>query len=434
MKTNKIKLIISLSIILFLFFTGLNMYMSYINIRQTVESSVGERSLEAAISIANSMDVETYKRFLNNPVENEEYWKIRHDLNDAREKIGALYVYTLAVDNPKVSYGMIVGLPPGTKEEYPIGVECTVPEQQVKEAYEGNTFITKSIYDSTYDVTYISVGAPIKDKENQIIGFLGIDMNIDTLKETRAEVLKNSLAIFAFNGFLVLAVVLSFLFMQRWYQKVVIEEVASTEDIYQAELKGLIASVSSVRHDFINHVQVLHGLLKIGHYEQALEYAASLSHEVKTIETLHLDIEHPGLSVFLQTKKLSAQNYQIDMDLSISDSQFEKIKTLDLIKILANLVDNAIEATILLPEEQRRVKITCHTEHNYYYFIVKNTGPKIKNKEQIFDQGYSTKALMGKTRGQGLFIVKEIVHQYNGTIEVDSTDRETMVKVMIPIQ
>lgn len=59
---------------------------------------------------------------------------------------------------------------------------------------------------------------------------------------------------------------------------------------------------------------------------------------------MQLNIDHPGLSILLQTKKLTAQNHNIDMEFTIAENAFPNIKTTDLIKILSNLIDNAIEA------------------------------------------------------------------------------------------
>ncbi|WP_308302327.1 GHKL domain-containing protein [Bacillus sp. V5-8f] len=41
------------------------------------------------------------------------------------------------------------------------------------------------------------------------------------------------------------------------------------------------------------------------------------------------------------------------------DDSFNTIKTTDLIKLLSNLIDNAIEATIALPEQERKMNIVC---------------------------------------------------------------------------
>lgn len=218
--------------------------------------------------------------------------------------------------------------------------------------------------------------------------------------------------------------------------KEVAKEVGATEDTYQAEIKTLITSVSSLRHDFTNHIQVLHGLLQLEKTEQAKQYLSSLSKEVQAIKSLKLNIDHPGLSILLQTKKLTAQNHNIDMDFTISQNDFNKIKTTDLIKILSNLIDNAIDAAVELPEGQRKIMICCTADEVQYEFKITNTGPNIVDADHIFKQGFSTKRHeQGRIRGQGLFIVKEIVHKYNGHISIDSSKHlETTAIVHIPIK
>jgi sensor histidine kinase regulating citrate/malate metabolism len=56
------------------------------------------------------------------------------------------------------------------------------------------------------------------------------------------------------------------------------------------------------------------------------------------------------------------------------------------------------------------------------------------DQENIFTSGFSTKkAQKGKVRGQGLFIVKDLVNRYDGEIHVQSTEKETIVTMMIPV-
>lgn len=435
MKNRKIKLIFVLSTALLLLFTSLNVFTSYIKMKNTVEESIANQSLEAAKSIASKIDKDTYKKFLSNPVKNEYYWELTDYLADAREKLGALYVYTLEVDNPEVSKVMISGLPNALEDNYDIGTFCTVPKAQVKRAYEGDTYVTGVIEDPDLGF-YVSVGAPIMDESGKALGYLGIDISANTLNDIKGKVLKNNILLFFYNGIFIFVVIGSFLLLQRWYQKEVTKEVGYTEDTYQAEIKTLITSISSVRHDFTNHIQVLHGFLQLGEFDLAQQYLSSLSKEVQAIESLKLNIDHPGLSILLQTKKLAAQNYNIDMNFTIAQDSFDKIKTSDLIKILSNLIDNAIDAAIELPEGKRKLTIDCKVDDTQYVFKITNTGPKIIDNDHIYKQGYSTKkAEQGKIRGQGLFIVKEVVNKYNGKISIDSSNQfETTATVEIPLK
>lgn len=433
MKRFKLKLIIVLSIVLVIFFIGISMYTSYIKIGDTVEEAIANQNLEAAKSIAKAIDLETYERFLKERNRDEDYWTIRHYLNDAREKLGVLYVYTLEIDNPVISKVLIVGYPENgdNPDNFLIGEVCTVPEAQVKLAYEeGKSFVTEILEDTKYGHHYITVGTPIMNGEGEIISYLGIDISTDTLDGIKETVINGNVFLLVLSGIFVIIVIISFLLLQKWYQK----EVGTTESTYQKEIKTLIASVSSFRHDYINHIQVLHGLLQIDEVDQAKKYVDSLSKDIQTIESIKLNLDHPGLAILLQTKKLTCQNQQIDIQIAVDDSPFDHIKTTDLINILSNIIDNAIEATMELPEEQRKITVSCKADELYYTFSITNAGRKLPDINQMFKQGYSTKKVeKGRVRGQGLFIVKEMINKYNGTITIDViNEKETIAIVKIP--
>ena len=430
----KRKKILILSTVLILIFTSLSFAAINFRLKLTVEEAVVNHNLEVAKGLANDLDIETYKKFLENREENEYYWKIRNDLNEFRKKVGALYVYTLDIDNPEISKTLIVGMP--RNFHFPIGQKCTVPKKYVERAYYYNEpYVTKEIDDPGYG-TYMSVGVPIKDESGNVFGYLGIDISSDSIKGIEKAVIKDHVSIFLMIGLFIISILVSFFFLQRWYQKEVTKEVGHAENTYQSELKTLIASVSSFRHDYINHIQVIQGLLQIGAHDKALEYVTSLNKEVSMIEKLKLNIDHPGLAILLQTKKIAAENYQIDMDFDITQNAFDSIKSIDLIKILSNLIDNAIEATMELPESKRKIEVLCIAEATKYIFQVTNTSLNKVEPNLIFKQGYTTKARdVKKIRGQGLFIVKEIVRKNKGTISITSTDDlEVIAKVEIPIK
>ncbi|MCK1994987.1 GHKL domain-containing protein [Peribacillus muralis] len=435
MKNKKLRAFLYLTILLLIVFILLNMFSTYLSIKNSVQKSVANQNLVAARSIADSMDVEAYERFLDNQVKNQEYEDIKAYLEDAREKIGALYVYTIMVDNPQVSKAMITGFSKDHIGDFPIGGVCTVPPKQVRQAYQGKSFITGILDDPEYG-DYLTVGVPIKNQDGSIIGFLGIDVSAENINSINGKVLRSSIAILVYNGGFVIMLLVTFFVVQKWYQKKLKREVGDTEDTYQSEFQSLIASVRSLRHDFSNHIQVIHGLLKLKENEKALDYLTCLSKEVHSIESMKLDVIHPGLSVLLETKRLSAQNYNIDIDINVSPNSFNRVKTIDLIKLLSNVIDNAIEATVELPEQERRMSIACKADDDKFTFRVTNTGPMISalDQENIFTSGFSTKKPQkDKVRGQGLFIVKDLVNRYDGEIQVQSNEEETSVTMMIPV-
>ncbi|MFD3448146.1 ATP-binding protein [Microbacteriaceae bacterium 4G12] len=435
-KNKNIKRILALAILTLLFFSGFNVLISYLNIKKSVEISLANQGVEMAKSIASSIDTETYERFLEEPVTNQAYWKVREYLNDARLKTGALYVYTIRIDSPRKCTALIAGMPNDVMDGFGIGEPCTVPYKQLELAYAGKTYYTKPIKDPKYG-NYVSAGAPIKNEKGKIIGYLGVDISTSMLNGIEEKVMSSSISHFIFNGAFVFIILACFFIIQRWYHKELKKEVGDTEDTYQSEFRSLLSSVQSLRHDFMNHIQVLHGLLKLGSHQQALEYATSLMKEVKSIEPIKLNVSNPALLVLFQTKKLTAQNQNVMITFDVSDHSFDRMKTTDLIKVLSNLIDNGIEAATELSEQERRIKIICKADEKGYLFEIINTGPNIqeKDKEHIFESGYSTKkAKQGKVRGQGLFIVKEIVTKYKGEIGIESYDGETTVTIRVPVQ
>ncbi|SOC11280.1 sensor kinase SpoOB-type protein [Ureibacillus xyleni] len=435
MKYSKSKVILILSTVLLLVFTSLSFIAINLRLKMTVEESIVNHNLEVAKGLVNDLDIETYKKFLISREQNEQYWKIREQLNEFREQLGALYVYTLDIDNPEVSKSLIVGMP-RSYDNFKIGEQCTVPKKYVERAFFYNEpYVTEEIQDPKYG-TYMSVGVPIKEKSGNVIGYLGMDISSSAIHDIEESVIKDNVVIFIFIGLFIIMIIVSFLLLQRWYQKEVAKEVGHAENTYQSELRTLIASVSSFRHDYINHIQVIQGLLQIGAQEKALEYVTSLNKEVQMINKLKLTIEHPGLAILLQTKKLAAENYQIIMDLDITQNTYSYIKSIDLIKILSNLIDNAIDATMELPESNRKIEVNCIATDTKYIFQVTNPSSKKVETDLIFKQGYTTKnSNDSKVRGQGLFIVKEIVNKYKGIISLVSTnDQKVIARVEIPIK
>lgn len=410
--------------------------VSYINAKKTIQMAIANNGVETAKTIAASFDTISYQQFLKNPEPNEYYWTIRNYLYRAKEHTGALYIYVVKIDNPKVAHTMITGFPPDYKETY-IGKKSTIPEEQVRQAYyRGGTYYSDIIDDGKYG-KYLSAGAPIKDKNGKIIGFLGVDISTNILDTISHKVIKSSIPTFISVILFTIIIIISVTMLQKWYQNVLKSQINETEESYIKEMHLLFNSLKSLRHDFINHIQVIHGLLKLKNYNQAFEYVDSLSKEVKLDNLIPLNIQNPALLVLFQKKWVTAQSHQIELSFDVSDDHFSDIKTTDMIKIMSNLIDNAMDATISGTDENRKMEVVCHKENDHYLFEVANTGPEIAPhiKKRIFDSGFSTKEeKKGKQRGQGLYIVKEIVEEYHGKIFVYSNKRETRFRILIPLK
>ncbi|PKC51531.1 hypothetical protein RhiirA1_405481, partial [Rhizophagus irregularis] len=89
----------------------------------------------------------------------------------------------------------------------------------------------------------------------------------------------------------------------------------------------------------------------------------------------------------------------------------------DLVTIIGNLVDNAMEAC--LSKDVRDVNILIQGDKHFLYIEVQDSGIGIEgNPEKIFDYGFSTKNRDG--HGIGLALVKQIIESNKGTIHITS--------------
>ncbi|WP_456272359.1 sensor histidine kinase [Bacillus sp. AK031] len=436
-KTNrKIKFIITLSVTILLCLMTANILVSYFTTKKAVDVSVANNALEMAKSIAETVDVEAYERFLENPERNQDYWEIRQSLYEAKQHTAALYVYTLAFEDretpPKV---MITGFPRDGKHYYDIGMDCVVPVAQIQMAYEGRPYFTGKIKDPHYG-EYVSAGAPIRNKQGQVIGFLSIDIETTLLDRISDTAIRDSIFSLIYSGLFVIVLLTAFVLMQGWYQRELKKQIGETEETYHSEIQSLIQSVRSLRHDFANHIQILNGLLKLGKHKEALDYSDSMREEAQLLYKIPTTSSNPALSVLFQTKTLSAQSHNITIEFHNSEDDYSKIQTTDLIKLLSNLIDNAIEAASEQVKEDRKIEVRCESNTQEYVFSITNTGPTItmEQKEKIFTPGYSTKkrSMEKEIRGQGLFIVKQIIEKYNGRITIDSEEGLTTFTIKIP--
>ena len=185
------------------------------------------------------------------------------------------------------------------------------------------------------------------------------------------------------------------------------------------------------RHDYLNHFQVIYGLLELNEYEEARKYLAPVFREITSM-TRALRTSQPAVNALLMAKMESAEQKGIEVRLEVSDPLKKlPLEAWELCKVLSNLIDNAISA-LGRKEEERKLTVAISMEDGKHVFRVKNNGPEIpgEQRELIFHQGFTTKKEEG--HGTGLTIVKEITEQAGGTVSLFSDEKETCFEIRLP--
>ena len=195
-------------------------------------------------------------------------------------------------------------------------------------------------------------------------------------------------------------------------------------------LEELNTTLRTQRHDYINHMQIVYGLLELDEYQDAKEYLEPVFADIMKVSNA-LKTSKPALNALLQAKMETARRNDIDMFLAVtSDLRNIKIEQWELCKVLANLIDNAITA-VNLNDKNKTIHIEIGEDIHNYRFCIHNNGPVIPQSQQelIFKKGYSTKKEEG--HGLGLMIINQILESNHGTIELQSNEGKTSFTVFI---
>lgn len=185
---------------------------------------------------------------------------------------------------------------------------------------------------------------------------------------------------------------------------------------YQQQLDMIHATeerLQRAKHDFQNHLIVLEQLTKSNEANELKEYFEKLTHEyISVTDSIYtgnkiLDglINHK-LEIMRCTGAIIHTNFQIPEEIEID--------AFDLVVIIGNLLDNAIEA--LSQQKQGSFEMEMHYEKGLFFIDARNTytGEIIKKGDLLV----STKSKSGEVHGIGLNNIKRVVEQYHGEVMI----------------
>ncbi len=183
------------------------------------------------------------------------------------------------------------------------------------------------------------------------------------------------------------------------------------------------------RHDYLNQLQVVYGLMELEEYEEMNSYLRKVYKELlktgKAVKT-----SKPAINALLAAKSAEAETGGIEFLIEVkSDLKELHIEDWELCKVLSNLMDNAIKALEDSDIQEKKIRINITESPQQYIFSVENNGPEIplEIRDNIFKKGFTTKKEEG--HGMGLAIVSEIVSKARGKIELKSDAEETVFTV-----
>ena len=159
-----------------------------------------------------------------------------------------------------------------------------------------------------------------------------------------------------------------------------------------------------------------------GAYESIQEYLQKIRGTEKKVWS-----NFPFLDFMLNYKKTEMDQRNINFMLDI-ELHHIAIPEEDLMIIIGNLLDNAVEAAGKCEELRRYIKLKIHNLNEMLLLCIENSNnemPKLKN-----DMFVSSKKEKG-THGWGIESVKRLVENNNGEIHFQYTEKYFQVQIMI---
>ena len=199
-------------------------------------------------------------------------------------------------------------------------------------------------------------------------------------------------------------------------------------------MSGLTSTLRAQEHEYANRLHAMSVLMELGELEEASDYLAELSAgALGRAEDLRSRISPSAVAALLTAKVSVAAERSITLTIS-PDSRLDqpRARTNDLLSVLGNLIDNALESLDGQPEP-RLVTVEIADDDDVR-ITVRDSGPGIAATDPavVFQDGWSTKTERdGLRRGVGLALVQRLVRRAGGTVEVRS-DGGTCFEVRLP--
>ncbi len=188
--------------------------------------------------------------------------------------------------------------------------------------------------------------------------------------------------------------------------------------------KALAESLRSQAHEAANRLHTMVVLVETGRSQDAVRYATTeLELSQQLADRVMAAVEEPVLIALLLGKAAQANERGVELTVT-QDSRVPAgvLPNSDLVTVVGNLIDNAIDASVE-SATTKRVTTTVRSEDAHLLVQIEDTGPGLPPElvESAFTRGWSTKDSTNTGgRGLGLALVKQVVQRHGGTVQVSS--------------
>ena len=194
----------------------------------------------------------------------------------------------------------------------------------------------------------------------------------------------------------------------RLFTKLIDRRIAAYQrqliETHYQEVENMYRQMRGWRHDYRNHIQTMKVLASGGDLEGIRSYLDRLDTDLNTVD-LAVKTGNAMADAILNSKISLAKSRDIPVQVDAHIPVKLKMSELDLCCVIGNLFDNAIEASLALPPEERLIRVYLDMKGTQLYLSFTNFTAQGK-REKRNGRFLTTK---GEGHGFGLVRVDAIV-------------------------
>lgn len=198
-------------------------------------------------------------------------------------------------------------------------------------------------------------------------------------------------------------------------------------ETHYREVENMYRQIRGWRHDYRNHIQMMKVLAANGNMDALKAYLDELDTDLNTVDTV-VKTGNPMADAILNSKISLARSRNIPTQVDAHIPVKLKMSELDLCCIIGNLFDNAMEASLALPEEKRLIRVYMDMKGTQLYISFTN----FTAAKKLSKVGKGFKTSKGEGHGFGLVRMDDIVSRYDGYLSRNSEDGAFTTEILIP--
>ncbi|MFE6154790.1 ATP-binding protein [Streptomyces sp. NPDC057889] len=205
--------------------------------------------------------------------------------------------------------------------------------------------------------------------------------------------------------------------------------------------RGFTQALRSQAHEAANRLHTVVSLIELDRAGEAVDFATAELELAQTLtDQVVAAVSEPVLAALLLGKTAQANEHGVELEIS-EDSRIDDglvpptLPARDLVTILGNLLDNAVDAAQGSP--YAKVTVTARAQDDTLLLRVTDTGPGVADghADAVFERGWSTKPAGPGGRGLGLALVQQSVARNSGTLTLaESPTGGAQFTVVLPLQ